>query len=145
MTVLRLGAIALVLAQTSCGPPAIDGGFNSANPAAKMYAIQYAARDGDREAINNIIEQLSSDDPAVRLMAIGALQRLTGQTYGYCSYDPVWQRQAAIERWVQASKAGELTVHPASSSPAKLAPAADDQPVARQQHQSARGDGDGHG
>jgi len=139
MTVLRLGAIAVVLAQTSCGPPAIDGGFDSANPAAKMYAIQYAAQDGDRSAINSIIEQLSSDDPAVRLMAIGALQKLTGQTYGYCSYDPAWQRQVAIDRWVQASKAGELNLPPASSSPAGAAP------VAQQQRSLALGDGDGNG
>src|SRR5436190_10908602 len=40
MIVLRLCAIAAVLAQSSCGPPASKGGFDSANPAAKMYAIE---------------------------------------------------------------------------------------------------------
>lgn len=115
MTVLRLCAITVVLAQTSCGPPAIDGGFDSANPAAKMYAIENAARDGDHSAINDIIEQLNSDDPAVRFLAIGALQRLTGQTYGYHCYDPPEQRQVAIEEWVKASKSGLLEIQPAGS------------------------------
>ena len=112
MTVLRLCAIAVALAQTSCGPPAIDGGFDSANPAAKMYAIEYAARDGDQAAVFCIIEQLNSDDPAVRLLAIGALQRMTGQTYGYHHYDPTWKRQEAIDQWVKAAKSGSLNVQP---------------------------------
>jgi hypothetical protein len=112
MIALRFCAIAAALAQTSCGPPAIDGGFDSANPAAKMYAIEYAARDGDRAAVMSIIEQLSSDDPAVRLLAIGALQRMTGETYGYHHYDPSWKRQEAIELWVQAANSGSLNIQP---------------------------------
>ena len=105
-TCILLGVIGAALA--SCGPAAIDGGFDSPNPAAKMYAIEHAARVGDRSAICQIIEQLDSDDPAVRLLAIGALERLTGRTYGYRHFDPPQQRREAIDRWVEAIQNCEL-------------------------------------
>ena len=47
-----------------------------------------------------IVEQLDSDDPAVRLIAIAALEKLTGETYGYHYDDPPFLREPAIERWV---------------------------------------------
>src|SRR5688572_28904905 len=92
-----------------CGPSALEGGFDSANPAAKLYAIEQAARHHDRSAVGQIIEQLDSDDPAVRLVAIAALQRLTGRTYDYRDYDPPQQRRQAIDRWKAALQSGELS------------------------------------
>ena len=102
---MKVGLIVVVIAVTSSGcaaPSASEGGFDSANPAAKLYAIEAAAREGDQSAIPNIIEQLDSDDPVVRLMAIGALERLTGETHGYRYDDDVEVRRAAIRRWVDA-------------------------------------------
>jgi HEAT repeat protein len=89
----------------ACAPPASRGGFDSPDPAAKLYAIERAMRRGDRAAVPQLVEQLDSDDPAVRLLAISALERLTGQTYGYRHDDPPWQRQDAIRRWVEAVSA----------------------------------------
>ena len=34
-------------------------------------------------------------------MAIGALERLEGRTFGYRYYDPGWKRHAAIGRWIE--------------------------------------------
>ncbi|TVQ53491.1 MAG: HEAT repeat domain-containing protein [Phycisphaerales bacterium] len=90
----------LLLSVVGCGPPAIEGGFDSANPAATMYAIEHAARQGDQSAVRQIIEQLDSDDPGVRLMAIGALERLTGERFGYDPGMNRIERQPAIQRWV---------------------------------------------
>lgn len=104
--------LGVVTALASCGPPAIEGGFDSANPSAKIYAIEHAARDNDRSAIPHIIAQLESDDPAVRSVAIAALKRMTGQTYGYRDYDPPCVRREAIDRWEQAWKADELFAEP---------------------------------
>ena len=92
----------------SCGPSATEGGFDSANPAARMYAIEQAARQGDRSAVRDIIELLDSDDPAVRLLAITTLERLTGQTYGYRHYDSTPERREAIGRWIAALNSGEI-------------------------------------
>lgn len=73
-----------------------------------MYAITQAAREHDQSTIRDLIEQLDSDDPAVRLLAISTLERLTGETYGYRQYDPTWQRREAIARWVAAENAGTI-------------------------------------
>ena len=81
-----------------------------------MEAIANAARDGDRSALRRIIESLDSDDPAIRMLAISTLQRLTGQTMDYRPYDPPAQRQAAVERWVQAMQNGSLEVQSPGSA-----------------------------
>jgi hypothetical protein len=99
-----MGAVVVVaagLAAPSCAPPAIEGGFDSGNPAARMYAIEQAARDGDRTALPRIVEQLDSDDPAVRYLAITSLERLTGERLGYRFYDDPIERDLAIRRWVE--------------------------------------------
>jgi len=75
-----------------------------------MYAIEKAARNLDRSSTPRIVEQLDSDDPAVRMLAITALQLLTGETYDYRHYDPVYLRRAAIKRWVEAVESGTLPV-----------------------------------
>lgn len=118
MTVLGLST---AIGLACCGPSATQGGFDSANPAARMYAIEQAAREGDQSAIRDLIEQLDSDDPAVRLLAISALERLTGETYGYRQYDSPAQRREAIARWVAAENAGEI--HPRMPSSATVTPA----------------------
>lgn len=110
-------AVLVALSLTfACAPPALEGGFNSPTPAARLYAVEYAAERGDRCAIKDIIELLDSDDPAVRLLAIGALERLTGRSYGYDHADPPMDRASAIRRWVAAYESGEL--HPDSPAPA---------------------------
>jgi hypothetical protein len=85
-----------------CTPPATEGGFDAANPAAKLYAIQRAGLREDRSKIPQLVEQLDSDDPAVRLFAIEALERITGETRGYKPYDPPHRRTQAIDRWIEA-------------------------------------------
>jgi HEAT repeat protein len=88
----------------SCAPAATEGGFDAANPAAKLYAIQRAGLREDRSKIPQLIEQLDSDDPAVRLFAIEALERMTGERRGYKPYDPPHRRAEAVDRWVQAHR-----------------------------------------
>ena len=86
----------------ACAPPATEARFDSPNPAARMYAIEKAARTNDVSVIHKVVEQLDSDDPAVRLLAIETLRRLTGDQYGYRHDDPPVLRRAAIKRWVAA-------------------------------------------
>lgn len=111
-----MGVLAICTALMSCGPAATSGGFDSPNPAAKMYAIESAARQGDRSAVRRIVEQLDSDDPAVRSLAIAALQRLTGETFGYRDFDPPDQRRLAIQRWRQAIQENHVPVHPSGAN-----------------------------
>lgn len=112
--IIPFGALLLV----SCGASPTAGGFDAANPAARSQAILTAVVKGDLSAISRIVEQLDADDPAIRMIAIEALQRLTGETYGYKHYDPAYVRREAIAKWVNAVQSG--SVPQLAHSPAAL-------------------------
>lgn len=121
MRLMRFAAGCLGLAAGGCGPPAIEGGFDSPNPAAKLFAIQYAAQQRDVAAVPHLVEQLDSEDPAVRMMAISALQDICGETCGYSFSDPRWKRDQAVQCWVEAVQSGRFTISTHGSSVTKLA------------------------
>ena len=111
---IPIGALLLV----SCGASTTAGGFDAASPAARSKAIQTAAIAMDFSAISRIVEQLDSDDPVIRMLAIASLQRLTGETYGYKHYHPAYVRHEAIAKWVKAVQSG--SVPHLANSPAAL-------------------------
>lgn len=57
-----------------------------------------------------LIQNLTSDDPAVRLLSAEALKELTDETYGYRYFDPEWIRTPAVDRWREAWERGEITL-----------------------------------
>lgn len=65
----------------------------------RALAVQSAARDQDIEAVPLIVDRLEDEDDGVRFFAILALERLTGETFGYEYYKPPARQVAAIERW----------------------------------------------
>jgi len=67
-----------------------------------MDAVVEAAAKNDQSpaTIRSLIEQLDSFDPAMRMLSIRTLERLTGQTLGYDTTAPDWDRNLAVERWV---------------------------------------------
>ena len=73
--------------------------IGATDPTSNIPAIQEAARDHDRAAVPQLVQQLESDDPAVRFYAIEALHKLTGETFGYRFYDDADQRRPAVEKW----------------------------------------------
>lgn len=104
-----------------CTPPASEGGFDSPDPASKLYAIHRAGEQNDRAAVPQLVQQLDSDDPAVRMMSIDALERITGERMGYNPYGPLPERREAIERWVEAVREERF------SATSKEAPIRDEQ------------------
>jgi hypothetical protein len=92
MTVLLAGA---------CTAPPTEADFDSPHPTARLYAIERAGAERDRTATPRLIEQLDSDDPMVRMLAIEALLRIEADTHGYRHGDPPHVRRAAIEQWVE--------------------------------------------
>ncbi len=92
----------------SCGPASTQGGFDSPSPVARSLAIEQAVRAHDLRAVPKIVEQLDADDPAIRMLAINALYRLTGETYGFRHSDPPHDRHAAIQEWVDAVQSGAV-------------------------------------
>jgi len=114
----RAGALGLggglFLVAVSCAPPAITGGFDSPHPSARLFATRRAAGETDPAkasiALPGLIRNLDSDDPAVRLVSIQALEELTGETLGYRHFDPEWIRAAAVRRWAEAWDRGEIVL-----------------------------------
>lgn len=105
-----LGAIA------SC-TRAAPRGFDAAAPEARIDDILDAARAGDQSAVPDLVRQLDSDDPAVRLLAILSLERLTGQRLGYDHAAPAWQREPAVARWAAWTQANPAA--PGAQPPAR--------------------------
>lgn len=91
-----------------CTPAVSEGDFYSPDPGAKLYAIIRAGQTRDRSAIPHLIEQLESDDQAVRMYSIVALERITGTRMGYVHHAPSYRRRDAVQRWVTAYRSGEL-------------------------------------
>lgn len=83
-------------------PPASEGDFTSDNPASRLYAIHRAGTEGDRSALPGLVESLDHDDPAVRMMAAQALERITGTRMGYDPYAGAIERRKAADAWAQA-------------------------------------------
>ncbi len=115
---IRAGAWGLggsvLLTATGCPPPAITGDFDSPHAAARLFATRRAAAETDpgriASAMPGLIRNLDSEDPAVRLLSIEALEQLTGETFGYRHFDPEWLRAPAVARWVAAWERGEVVL-----------------------------------
>jgi hypothetical protein len=84
---------------TGCGPPRGSQYVDNDDPDVKIPAIQQAVRTKDKKAVPVLVNDLDSDDPAVRFYAIEALRRLTGDTMGYNYYEDEDVRKPAVERW----------------------------------------------
>ncbi len=90
----------VVLLVGACAAPPPRNDFSTPDSASRIVSIETAARVNDASNVRRIVEQLDSNEPAVRLKAISALKSLTGETNGYHYDDPPSIRKHAIERWV---------------------------------------------
>ncbi len=68
------------------------------------------------EDLAALIEQLDSDDPAVRMLAHDRLESLTGEDFGFRYDDRPDLREEAVERW-SAWLRGRMRVAPHSDEP----------------------------
>src|SRR5881394_1636791 len=94
-----LASFTLTLAIGGCSAPRPVIAVTNPDPAGKIPAMKKAVRERDFTAVRQLIRDLDSDDPAVRMFAIHALHELTGQRYGYDYYEDEVQRKPALDRW----------------------------------------------
>lgn len=94
----RLILVALAGALTGCATPPEKGVVDD-NPSVRIRAIKRAQEQKDLSVVKDLVAQLSDDDPAVRFYAIQGLVRITGKDLGYRYFDPLSQRQQAVDRW----------------------------------------------
>jgi hypothetical protein len=66
---------------------------------AKIPGIKRAGEAHDRSALPALVDSLGDDDPAVRLFAIAALEKFTGDRFGYEYYFDEEQRKPSLARW----------------------------------------------
>lgn len=107
--VIRAGAVglAVLVGMASCFPRA-RADLRSDSPRERLLGIRKAASEGDTGAVPDLIERLHASDPAERLYAIAALERITGERHGYDPSSSEVEREAAIDRWVAWAEAAGL-------------------------------------
>jgi hypothetical protein len=98
---LCLASVGVALLLAGCGGPKPEG-FDDPTPTGRLQAIRQAARDQDKspKTLRELVRSLSADDPVERMLAIRALEGLTGETQGYRHYETLTNRQAAVNRWL---------------------------------------------
>jgi hypothetical protein len=107
-TILLVPRLRTLIASALALPWVVNGCFREPAPArdinskaliAKIPAIKQSVRQKDLSAAATLVQELDSEDPAVRFYAIYALHDLTGEDFGYKYYDDELERRAAVERW----------------------------------------------
>lgn len=73
--------------------------MQSVNPVDRILGIRAAVERGDRSAVPHIVDRLEDEDDGVRFFAIIALDRITGERFGYDYAKPATERAAAVGRW----------------------------------------------
>ena len=76
------------------------------DPTVRAEATVRAAEQNDREAIPYIVDRLTDSEQGVRWAAICALEKMTGETFGYQHYGPAAERAEAVARWRKWLEAG---------------------------------------
>jgi hypothetical protein len=84
-----------------CFPPRPTLVVTDPDPSVKIPAIRKAVSKKDLSTAKQLVEDLESDDPAVRFYAVNGLRRLTGEDFGYQYYQSDEQRRPAVQRWKQ--------------------------------------------
>lgn len=112
----RAGLLALPVLLAGCAQPTpLDQqGFDGPDPQARLYAIQQAGETRDRTAVPRLIDLLDSDDPAERVLALGALERVLGQRPAFNPYAPLPTRRPQVDALRQAYRQGTLASPPDS-------------------------------
>ncbi len=118
MRVALMELVALTLAIASgCGPAdARRQRLGAANPLDRAEAVVRVSEASDPEAVHKLVDLLDDPDAAVRMYAIQGLRRLFGDDLGYVHYASPGARHAALQRWREALRSGQLTLRPERTS-----------------------------
>ena len=95
-----MGTVLVGLAQTGCRAP-LPADFEAPDAGSRIRAVIATARQPTHEDLSQMVMALGSDDPALRSLAIAALERTAQDRFGYDAWAPEDQRRAAIDRWKQ--------------------------------------------
>jgi HEAT repeat protein len=116
--VLVLSAAGAVLLCSCAGTgPTLYQRLQDEDAKVRIAAVIEAGQTKDRKALALLVERLDDSEKDVRLYAIIALERITGQTLGYRYYDPAEAREQAVARWRQyIAKAATMPANAVTSA-----------------------------
>lgn len=80
-------------------PPSNRARIQHEEPSVRIKAIVEAGRERDDKAVPLIVDRLEDEDEGVRLYAIIALEKITGERFGYDYGESMSERAGAVERW----------------------------------------------
>ena len=92
----------LLFCMTACVAPREHRLIESRYASGSIPAIKelgQSKKPVSHEQLKELIDQLESDDSAVRIFAAEALEKLTGSTRDYDYYDDDTDRQKAVDDW----------------------------------------------
>jgi hypothetical protein len=91
--------LALSAADLSCTAPRPAPNVADPDPQVNIAGIREMVARKDRSKLPALVDQLDSDDAAVRMYAIHALETFAGQRFGYEYYFDEDQRKPSLARW----------------------------------------------
>ena len=111
-----LAAAAAGLSACAGGGPNLYQRLQDEDPKVRVEAAVEAGRTKDAQAVALLVERLDDSEQDVRFYSILALERITGQTFGYKCYEPIEARRQAIEQWRKyAAKTAKPATRPTSA------------------------------
>ena len=81
--------------------------ISSEQAAERILGIRAAAQSKDWGAVPLIVDRLEDEDEAVRFYAILALERITGERFGYDYARSSFERAASVSKWRSYIKGGK--------------------------------------
>jgi hypothetical protein len=111
----------LVLSSTACRGTLPKPDVAAQEVEAKIPGIKRAGETHDRAALPGLVASLDDEDPAVRLFAIAALEKFTGDRFGYEYYLDDEQRKPSLARWREWLKEQRGAASPVSTPPSAQA------------------------
>ena len=103
--VTLLCAVAIAGCSLPTAPRSVARGLQSEDPSVRAQSAVRAAETDDRQSLPLLVERLEDDSPDVRMLAIEALRRMTGEDFGYRFYADESQRAASVRQWREWLKA----------------------------------------
>ncbi len=94
------GCVLVGLALAGCRA-SLPADFQAPDAGSRIRAVIASARQPTSEDLRGMVEALGSDDPALRTLAIAALERTAGERFGYDPWASQTERREAIGRWRQ--------------------------------------------
>jgi hypothetical protein len=91
--------LSTVLACATAQHPPYPQGIESEKPDERIRQIKMAGDRRDESVVPLLVDRLEDEDEGVRLVAILALERITGTRRGYDYAKPPAERARAVQRW----------------------------------------------